>query len=259
MYNYAIGGLFFLGIWSVLFTCVRKSRKPMLWSSLALGHAGPISQYWHVKDYWSPIYIREVQIGNWVFGIEDYLFAFAFAGLCAGIFDLLARKSGHKELPRFDPMGFIGFVLFGFACLLVMGALIVFVKLNSLHAIVVSFLISAAVILVRRPNWITPAVQAAFIAAAAMWIFYSGFFLRLFPEIVSEWWNIDTLSGITMGGVPIEEVIWAWATALFTGPALRYCMGRSGDTELMKSRIRDLTVTLIFRRPHKGKISFVYR
>lgn len=239
MYNYSIGVLFFLGIWFVLFMCVRKSRKPMLWSSLALGHAGPISEYWHLKDYWSPIYMREVQIGNWVFGIEDYLFAFAFAGLCAGIFDLLVRKSGEKELLRFDLMGFIELVLFGLACLLVVGALVMFLKVNSLHAIIIAFLISAAVILVRRPNWITPAVQAASIAAVTMWIFYSGFYLTLFPTVVSEWWNVDALSGITLAGVPIEEVIWAWATALFTGPALRYCMERSGDTELMKSVIRD--------------------
>ncbi|UCD70804.1 MAG: hypothetical protein JSW70_07305 [Syntrophobacterales bacterium] len=239
MHKYAIGALFFLGIWFVLFACVRKSRKPMLWSSLALGHAGPISQYWHVRDYWSPIYIAKIQIGNWVFGLEDYLFAFAFAGICSGIFDLLARKSGQKELLQFDPMGFLGSILFGLACLLVMGVLIVFLKLNSLHAIVVAFLISAAIILARRPKLITPAVQAAFIAAVAMWIFYRGFFLQLFPRIVSEWWNVNALSGMTMGGVPIEEVIWAWTAALFAGPAIRYCMGRSIDTKLMKIVIQD--------------------
>jgi hypothetical protein len=210
----------------------------MLWASLALGHAGPISQYWHVRDYWSPIYIAKIQIGNWVFGIEDYIFAFAFAGLCSGIFDLLARKSGQKELLRFDPMGFLGSVLFGLACLLIMGVLIVFLTLNSLHAIVVAFLISAASILAQRPKLITPAVQSACITAAVMWIFYSGFFLQLFHRIVSEWWNVNTLSGMTMGGVPIEEVIWAWTAALFAGPAIRYCMGRRGNKKLMKNGIQ---------------------
>lgn len=239
MYNYGIGALFFLGIWFVLFTFVRKSRKPMLWSSLALGLAGPISEYWHVKDYWSPTYILKIQIDNWIFGVEDYLFAFAFAGLCTGIFDLLARKSGQDELPRFNPMGFIGLVLLGLACMLVMGGLVVFLRLNSLHAIVVAFLISAGVILVRRPKWIVAAMQSAFIAAGVMWIFYAGFFLRLFPGIVAEWWNVVALSGLSLGAVPIEEVIWAWAIALFAGPALRYCMGRSGDTKLMKSVIQE--------------------
>jgi len=240
MYTYAIGALFFLGIWFVLFACVRKSRKPMLWASLALGHTGPISQYWHMRDYWSPIYMAKVQIGNWVFGIEDYIFAFAFAGLCSGIFDLLARKSGQKELLRFDPMGFIGAVLLGLACLLIMGALIGFLKVNSLHAIVAAFLmISAAIILVRRPKLITPAVKAAFIVAVVMWIFYRGFFLQLFPKIMSEWWDVGALSGMTLGGVPIEEVIWAWTAALFAGPAIRYCMGRSGDKKRMNNEIQD--------------------
>ncbi len=176
---------------------------------------------------------------QWVFGIEDYIFAFSFAGLCSGIFDLLARKSGQKELLRFDPMGFIGPVLLGLACLLVMGALTGFLKVNSLHAIIAAFLmISAAIIMVRRPKLIKPAVQAAFIVAVVMWIFYRGFFLQLFPKIMNKWWNVDALSGMTMGGVPIEEVIWAWTAALFTGPAIRYCMGRRGDKKLMKNVIQ---------------------
>ena len=229
MYNYGIGALFFLGIWFVLFTFVRKSRKPMLWSSLALGHAGPISEYWHLKDYWSPTYMLKIHIDTWVFGIEDYLFAFAFAGLCAGIFDLMARKLGQKELARFDPKGFIRLMLLGLACLLAMSALVVFLRLNSLHAIVLAFLVSAAVIMVLRHKWIVPAIQTAFIAAAAMWIFYAGFFLRLFPGIAGEWWNVDALSGMTFTGVTIEEMVWAWAAALFAGPALRYCMERSSD------------------------------
>jgi len=184
--------------------------------------------------------MAKVQIGNWVFGIEDYIFAFAFAGLCSGIFDLLARKSGQKELLRFDPMGFIGAVLLGLACLLIMGALIGFLKVNSLHAIVAAFLmISAAIILVRRPKLITPAVKAAFIVAVVMWIFYRGFFLQLFPKIMSEWWDVGALSGMTLGGVPIEEVIWAWTAALFAGPAIRYCMGRSGDKKRMNNEIQD--------------------
>lgn len=239
MYDYAIGALFFLGIWGILFTCVRKSRKPMLWSSLALGHAGPISQYWHVKDYWRPTYIRELQIGSWVFGIEDYLFAFAFAGLCTGIFDLIARKFGQEELAWFDPLGFIRLVLLGLVCLLAMSVLVVVLELNSVYAIIWAFLISTAIIMAKRRELIAPAVPTAFIAAAAMWIFYGEFFLRLFPGIVGEWWNVDVLSRITLAGVPIEEIVWASAAALFTGPALRYCTGRSGEIELMKSGIRD--------------------
>jgi hypothetical protein len=31
----------------------------------------------------------EIEVGKWTFGIEDYLFAFAYGGLAAGIFDIV--------------------------------------------------------------------------------------------------------------------------------------------------------------------------
>jgi hypothetical protein len=30
-----------------------------------------------------------IEVGKWTFGIEDYLFAFAYGGLAAGIFDIV--------------------------------------------------------------------------------------------------------------------------------------------------------------------------
>jgi hypothetical protein len=229
MYTYAIGALFFVGIWSALFGCVRKSRKVLLWASIAFGHAGPISEYWHSRDYWSPEKLLAVHIGPWRFGLEDYLFAFAFSGLCAGVFDLLARKWGQKELKGFTGYGFIGLVLIGGACLMSMGVLVGFLNLNSLHAIVLAFLAGATVIMTRRREWIGPAFLTAFIVAAVMWLFYWGFFFRLFPNVKAGWWYLHALSSVSVAGVPVEEVIWAWAVALFTGPILRYCMQRGNS------------------------------
>lgn len=223
MYIYVIGAFFFVAIWAVLFAFIPKSRSAILWSSLSLGHAGPISEYWHIRDYWSPIHICAIEIDDWVFGIEDYLFAFAFAGLCAGIFDLLARRVGQEELARFNVSGFVSLMLFGLVCLLAMSALVELFKLNSLYAVVLAFLAAAGLILERHRKWIVPAVETACLVAAVMWIFYWGFFLRLFPGIIDEWWKARTLSGVSLAGVPIEEMAWAWATALFVGPLFRYC------------------------------------
>jgi hypothetical protein len=228
MYAYFAGVLCFLFIYGLFFAFVRKSRKPMLWASLALGHAGPISEHWHVKDYWNPDYLLKIRIGSWSFGIEDYLYAFAFAGLCAGILDLLARRSGYKELANFELLGFVKLMLFGLACLLAMVALVELLDFNSLHGIVIAFIFAATVILMRQRKLLVCALQTAFIVAAVVWIFYAGFFSRFFPAIMDEWWQVDAMSGVALGGVAIEEVLWAWAAALFAGTALRHCMDMSG-------------------------------
>jgi hypothetical protein len=223
MFTYGIGVLFLLVIWLSVYIFAPKSRKIILWSSIAWGHVGPISEYWHLKDYWYPVYMLRFEIGKWVFGIEDYFFAFVYGGLSAGIFDILIRKLGEEELARFYLWGYIKLFLCEIGCLLVMGALIIWFHINSLYAIVITFLSGTAVLIVLRPKWTPPAIQAGIIAGLFMWISYWGFFLRLFPHIIEKWWFQDALSGISFGGVPIEEVLWASSTAFFVGPISRYC------------------------------------
>jgi hypothetical protein len=166
------------------------------------------------------------EVGKWVFGIEDYFFAFAYGGLSAGIFDILIRKLGEKELARFYLWGYIKLLLTGICCPFVMGALMTLFHINSLYAIIVTFLSGAAVLIVLQPKWTLHAIQAGIIAGLFMWISYCGFFLKLFPRIIEKWWFQDALSGISFGIVPIEEVIWASSTAFFVGPISRYCTNK---------------------------------
>ncbi len=223
MFIYMIGVLFFLVIWLGMYILVPKSRKVILWSSIAWGHAGPISEYWHLKDYWNPIYMFRIEVGEWCFGIEDYFFAFAYGGLSAGIFDIFIRKLGEREIERFYLRDLINLLLIGVCCLLAMGALIIIFPMNSLLAIIIVFLFGATMLFVAQPKWILPAILSGVVAGLFMWIFYWGFFLRFFPHIFQDWWFQDALSGHSLCGVPIEEIIWASSTALFIGPVHRYC------------------------------------
>jgi hypothetical protein len=232
MLTYTIGVLFFLAVWLGMYTFTPKSRKVILWSSIAWGHAGPISEYWHLKDYWNPTYIYRFEIGSWTFGVEDYIFAFAYGGLAAGIFDIISRKAGQRELAEFNPIGFIKLLLAVILCLFLMSVLVAVFNINSLNATIVVLLIGSLILVKLQPKWILPVIITAIIAGNLMWIFYWGFYIRLFPGIIEQWWYPEAFSGISLGGVPIEEVIWATATALFVGPLLRYCMGKNQQAPL---------------------------
>lgn len=222
--SYAIGSGFVLAVWVVCYRLLPRSRGPLLWAGLAWGHAGPISEYWHLKDYWHPEFLIRLQIHDWVFGIEDYVFAFAFAGLCACAFDVLIRTLWVAKPLRFNWDGFAVLFLTGFASLGVMAFLVEVLALNSLYAIVLSFLVGGLILLVLRPAWCVPAVWTSGLAAAGMWLFYAAFYLRLFPGLIDAWWDAQSLCGFRPGGVPVEEVFWAGAAGLFAGPAVRFCM-----------------------------------
>jgi hypothetical protein len=223
MYVYAIGSIFFLAVWLIIYIFVPKSRGAILWSSIAWGHAGPISEYWHLKDYWNPVYMRRFEVGNWSFGVEDYFFAFAYGGLAAGIFDILARKSGEIELKQFYLGGFIKLLLVVIFCLFIMGVMTALLNFNSLHAISITLFAGGTIIIILRPRWTLAAIQTGIISGIFMWRFYWGFYLELFPHVVDNWWYQAALTGISVGGVPIEELIWA-STAFFVGPVFRYCL-----------------------------------
>jgi hypothetical protein len=221
---YLLGAFYFIIIWMILFGLLPKERKVIFWSSLACGPAGPISEYWHRADYWHPDLILAIHIGNWTFGLEDYLFAFAFGGICTGIFELLMRRIWQAEDIRYNLKGFFKLLSIVLFSLMLMGVLSWLFRLNSLPAISISFILIAGAIFCRYFTFLLPALVAALFMMFFMWLFYWGFFLKLDPGVIGRWWLSNALSGITLAKVPIEEVIWAGSAGLFIGPAVRYSL-----------------------------------
>jgi hypothetical protein len=220
--TFLLGALFFTVIWIAFFRLFPKGRTVIFWSSLAWGPAGPISEYWHRADYWHPELIFAVHIGNWTFGLEDFLFAFAFSGICTGIFDLLIRRIWQAEDVTFNLKGFTKLLSIVLLCLMLMGVLSWIFHLNSLPAICISFILLAGYIFYRRSMLLLPGLFTALLIMFFMWLFYWAFFLRFYPDIIGRFWMSNALSGITLAKVPIEELIWAASAGLFIGPAARY-------------------------------------
>ena len=223
-FAYLFGAFYFSAIWMVLFGLFPEERRIIFWSSLATAPAAPISEYWQMADYWRPDFILAINLGNWTFGLEDFLFAFAIGGICTGIFDLLMRKIWQAQGIRFDLKGFVTLLSIILFSLMLMGALTRLFRLNSLHALIISCILTAGFIFSRRPVFIWPGLITALLMMFFMWLFYWGFFLRLYPDVIGRWWLSNALSGITIAKVPIEELIWAASTGLFIGPAVRYSL-----------------------------------
>ncbi len=214
-----LGGLFFLGIWGLVFAWIREGRAAMLKGSAAFAVVAPCFEYWHLADYWHPEYLVKISVGPLSFGLEDLLFSFAFSGICIGLFCQQLSLAGTSASLKPVRVRFADrfFTLWpGLFCFWV---LVHCYSLNSLHAIAISCLVSAGVILWQRPCWTRPALRMALLVAALMWFFYWGYFQVLFPGIIERWWEVDALWCRRLAGVPLEEPLWALAAAFFIGPA----------------------------------------
>jgi hypothetical protein len=175
MYSFAAGALYSLIAWAIFYAVARRTRKVVLWTSVAFCCVGPVCEYWHHKDYWNPDYIVRISIGDWVFGIEDLLFSFAFAGLCAGVFDLIARRLGHGEARKHHPSGLFVLALVGLGYTVVVGVLAELFDFHSYHAVVAASLLGTLIVLLRRPRWALAAALAAVALGLSVWLSYWGF------------------------------------------------------------------------------------
>jgi hypothetical protein len=228
---YGLFALPFIILWIVLFVKTPGIRMPMLFLSALGGLAGPISEYWHLRDYWHPDYWVALDVRGWRFGIEDYLLTFGLAGTSLALFEKFGAKKAWGPLPpltwksrlRLDMIGNMGVVMMAlFAS--VMG-------MNSIRAILLVILIFSCVLYGFRPAWFLRALPVA----AAFSLFYFAvlrfYLIPLFPGIIERWWNPEALWGLWIAGVPVEEPLWAFGVALFAGPVYRACaMGRGSGT-----------------------------
>ncbi|MFQ5895989.1 MAG: lycopene cyclase domain-containing protein [Nitrospinota bacterium] len=231
-YAYLIGSLSFVAAWGLLYLRATGARRAMLWTSLLLAPAGPISQYWHLQDYWGPAHLVRVELGAWRFGAEDYLFTFGFAGLASGLFEVQAQARGLPPpgpFSRWVVCRMVGFGTLGLA-LMALGAS--GFQWNSLYAGVLAIFLPAILMVGNRRElwWLSLATAAE--VAALFWLFYWALFIPLFPGVIEAWWRSEGVSGLRVMGVPLEEPLWAFFGGLFAGPAFRCCAGDEGTLSL---------------------------
>jgi len=219
-YAYLIGSLFFLVIWLVLFIFKPKLRKEMLIISIVFLPAVPILEYLHIRDYWMPDYIW----GSFV-GIEDFIFAFSFAGIAAVIYDVLPGKK-RKELKEQEQnikKNWLVMIVFFSAVIFTIFAFFHFMlAVNTVTALIFSFLMAGLYIIMTRRDLLRKALLSGVLMSIIFFLFYMVFFLRLYPDIVERWWNLAELSGNLIFGLPVEEVAWAFAFGLLFGPLYEF-------------------------------------
>ena len=209
----------------------------MIWTGIAFAPAALISELWHLQDYWSPMYVAPVTIRAWRFGgVEDLVFGFALAGISAGVFETMALRQGLPALPRLSLRAYIRMVGFGAVGLCLIVALTAFAHLRSMHAATVAIILTALLMFARRPEVAPRALLTALAFAGFFWFFYAGIMIPLYPGMIDEFWMPQGNIGIRLAGVPLEEIVWGFSAALFSGPVYRICsMPRSSERSVEKT------------------------
>jgi hypothetical protein len=220
---YSFMTLPFLVLWIVLFLKTPSIRIPMLMMSALSGLAGPLSEYWHCRDYWHPDYIVAMNVRGWRFGIEDYALTFAMAGTVMALFEKFGAKREWGVLPPVSWKSLLRLDMIGNFGILLMILFSSVIRMNSIYAILLTLLICSVTLYWKRRAWILRALPVAAAFSIFYWAVFRFAFMPMFPGILERCWNLEALWGMRIAGVPVEEPLWAFGVALFAGPVYRVC------------------------------------
>ncbi len=154
-----------------------------------------------VPDYWNPKRIVPFEIGP-----EDVIFSFSTGGIIWLVAILIVSlKYDVRINKRIIFKQYLG--------LLFLGTLILFViwltKIDIMSATIITVTFIGIWILLQRPDYIVLGITGAFIFSAFYFFVLKGFFL-MFPEFSGQW-TVDELYEIQISGIPVEEIMWAFA------------------------------------------------
>ncbi len=208
MPSYLIAVLIAFIVWIVLFSFSKDTRKEMV---VVGGLLTPfvILDILTTSSYWTPITIFNLPVG-----IEGFLFTFFITGIAAVIYEYILKK-GYKgtKLHIFFTLWFI--------VPAIITVMIVYVfSLNVIYLFILGFTFMALTEVIQRRDLLINAVVSSMLFAV-IYFFAFSIWLMLAPESIS-WWNMEKLSNIRLGLIPLEEIFFSLSLGLFAGPLYEY-------------------------------------
>ena len=178
----------------------KKGIRKMLFVGIIFGcSATIIAHLYAVKDYWHPIYLM------WPFNIEDFLYGFFYGGIIASFYEVVFHRQ-RKNAGKFNTIWFLIFCVFSIASFLIITTIF---KINSIVAHILPPILVSMVVCMKRPDLIKPSLFTAIMTL----ILTAGVFVVLqliYPGFFGQYWYLGNLSGVRIGGIPIEELLFAF-------------------------------------------------
>lgn len=219
VYTYLVGSLILLLVWGVLYYLRKDLRREMVVMGGIFAVLGVITDlFFFTKDWWRPDTITGT-----VVGIESAIFGFAVAGSMAVIYEeifkkrvVLRRRTDHHHTKQAI---FLGSLFFGIWILLFYGF-----GYSSFYSSLIATIVAVIIIYFLRPDLIPDSLATATIITLIAIPAYLLLFL-VEPGYVQSWYLLDHISGILFLGIPIEDIVWFFATGLLLGCVYEFWQG----------------------------------
>jgi hypothetical protein len=209
-YLYFFGSIIGLLIFIFIYLKREDLRTRMISAGIAVGIIGILSEYMFFQDYWNPPLL--LKLGNFG-GIEDFLFGLAFGGIGVVIYDVIF----HKRLRRsFHPQKWIIPIVI-LSEVLTVYLFFHLLKINSIYASAIGFVIPVIVIISIRKDLIKETIFSAILAGLLL-ISVESFILFFTPIYLEKYFLLHGKILLIFGTAPITELIWGMCFGAIAGP-----------------------------------------
>ncbi|MDP2925507.1 MAG: lycopene cyclase domain-containing protein [Nanoarchaeota archaeon] len=200
--------LILFGIWLVLFILRKENRKEMLWVSILTAPFG-LTEPLFVPEYWNPSSLFNLAATTG-FDIESLIFSFAIGGIGAVLYEAIFRmrhlkiskRERHTKKHRFHVLALLSPII-------VFLPLQMLTNLNPIYSASISMFIGGTAAILCRPDLKKKILIGGILFLGLYFVFFL-FFNLVYPLAVSTFWNLPTISGILILGVPLEELLFAF-------------------------------------------------
>lgn len=210
-YAWLIWSLMLLVIWAVVYFSLRskESKKEMLvvslWTSL-LGLTEPI----FVPAYWNPPSLFDLAQRTG-FDIESLIFAFGVGGLAVVVYEWLF-KTKHIKMSHMEKMNprHKYHLLALLSAPIIFLFLYLFTNLNPIYSTSIALVAGGIATWYCRPDLKLKMLVSGILFTIGYFLYFLTLIIA-FPGYVEKVWALKAISGVLFFGVPLEELMFAFA------------------------------------------------
>lgn len=197
----------FLVPWVALYSMFPRHRRTMVWASLFTTPFG-LTEPLFVPEYWNPPSLFDLAARTG-FDLESLIFCFGIGGVGAVLINVIENRTPEalSDLAVSHPRHrFHRWVLLApvaiFLALLPIGW-------NAIYAGTAALAGGAALTVWCRPDLGRKTALGALAFLVYYMVFLTGLELTAPEGYIDAVWNLEALTGVRLGFMPLEELLWA--------------------------------------------------
>ena len=196
----------FLVPWAIAHFAYPAHRRAMIWASLFTTPFG-LTEPLFVPEYWNPPSLFDLAQRTG-FDIESLIFCFGIGGIGAVLYNLLTRQTLESAQPEERHQSHHRFHRWALAMPFLTFPILYVPPWNPIYPGILALAAGAVATVLCRPDLLRKTWIGGFLFLGYYVIFLIGLEWTA-PGYIARVWNLEALSGLSVAGMPVEELLFA--------------------------------------------------